>query len=145
MNYNQLDDRITRDFNKYINKDIENGLRDLLIKSLIKPVLEISNIPRDKKINQITKEERHRLTKTIKGLEFNINCLRDFNEAIITRGGVDVKELDSSTMESKKVENLYFVGEVIDVDAFTGGYNLQIAYSTGFLAGSSIKDDCNDN
>lgn len=145
LNYNQLDDRINRDFNKYINKDIENGLKDLLIKSLIKPILELSNIPRDKKINQITKEERHRLTKNIKGLEFNINDIRDFNEAIITRGGVEVKEIDSSTMESKKIKNLYFVGEVIDVDAFTGGYNLQIAYSTGFLAGSNIKDDCNDN
>lgn len=145
LNYNQLDDRINRDFNKYINKDIENGLKDLLIKSLIKPVLELSNIPRDKKINQITKEERHRIIKNIKSLDFKINSIRDFNEAIITRGGVEVKELDASTMESKKVDNLYFVGEVIDVDGFTGGYNLQIAYSTGFLAGSSIKDDCNDN
>lgn len=145
LNNNQLDDRINRDFKKYLNKDVENGLKDLLIKSLIEPILEVAKIQKDKKINQITKEERQRLVNCIKKFEFEVSGLRDFEEAIITRGGIDVNEIDSSTMESKKVENLYFAGEVLDVDAFTGGFNLQIAYSTGFLAGNSIKEKINDN
>ncbi|WP_300408175.1 NAD(P)/FAD-dependent oxidoreductase [Lagierella sp.] len=145
LNISQLDDRINRDFNKYLNKDIENGLKDLLIKSLIEPILFNAEIPKDKKINQITKEERARLVKAIKQFEFDIAGLRDFNEAIVTRGGIDVVEIDSSTMESKKVQGLYFTGEVLDLDGFTGGYNLQIAYSTGFLAGNSIKEKSNDN
>lgn len=145
LSANKLDDRINRDFKKYINKDIENGLNDLLIKSLINPILDRSNINSNKKINQITKEERQRLVNNIKDFRFKVSSLRDFNEAIITRGGIDVSQLYSSTMECKSIENLYFTGEIIDIDAFTGGYNLQIAYSTGYLAGESIKEKCNDN
>lgn len=139
-----LDKRIQRDFTKYSNKNLENALGDLLIKKLIPVILNESGINPYKKVNQITKEERLRLVNTIKNLEFNLIGLRPIKEAIITKGGVSVKEINPKTMESKIIDNLYFAGEVIDVDAMTGGYNLQIAYSTGYAAGESIKEKSNE-
>ncbi|QQK07562.1 NAD(P)/FAD-dependent oxidoreductase [Miniphocaeibacter halophilus] len=139
-----LDNRIQRDFAKYSNKNIENALDDLLIKKLIPVVLKESKINCFKKVNQITREERLRLINTIKNLKFELVGLRPIKEAIITKGGISVREINPKTMESKKIENLYFAGEVIDIDAMTGGYNLQIAYSTGYAAGKSIKEKSNE-
>lgn len=130
-----LENRIIKDFEKYINKEIKNALFDLLPKKLIPVVIEKSEIDSSKSVNQITKEERLRLVNTIKNFPLSYNGLLDINAAIVTSGGVSVREIDPSTMESKKVSGLYFCGEVIDVDAFTGGYNIQIANSTGYIAG----------
>ena len=131
----KLEQRIQRDFEKYINKEIRNGLEELLPKKMIVPILELSNIDENKKINSITKEERKKLVKTLKNMEIDINGFRPIDEAIITAGGISVKEINPKTMESKIVNGLYFAGEIIDVDAYTGGFNLQIAYSTGYTAG----------
>ncbi|MCB5559684.1 NAD(P)/FAD-dependent oxidoreductase, partial [Anaerosalibacter bizertensis] len=117
------------------NKQVKNGLKDLLPQNLIPIVLKLSGIAEEKSINQITKEERNRLTKTIKNIELNFLKFRPLDEAIVTSGGVSTLEIDPSTMESKLIPGLFFAGEVIDVEALTGGYNLQIAYSTGYLAG----------
>ena len=133
-----LDKRILRDFEKYKNKNFNNSLSDLLPKKLIPIIIKLSGIDEYKKVNEITKEERQRLVSLIKNLEFNVDGLRGYDEAIITKGGVDVKEINPKTMESKKVGGLYFVGEVLDLDSLTGGYNLQLAWSTGYVAGSSI-------
>ncbi len=133
-----LDKRILRDFEKYKNKNFNNSLSDLLPKKLIPIIIRLSGIDEYKKVNEITKEERQRLVNLIKNLEFNVDGLRGYDEAIITKGGIDVKEINPKTMESKKVEGLYFVGEVLDLDSLTGGYNLQLAWSTGYVAGSSI-------
>lgn len=133
-----LDLRILRDFEKYQNKDIANGLKDLLIGKLIPVVLERCEISQDKKIHDITKDERRKLLKTIKGLEYTVTGTRPIAEAIISRGGIDVSEIDPSTMKLLKFENLSCAGEIIDVDAVTGGFNLQIAFSTGYLAGGNI-------
>lgn len=130
-----LENRIIKDFEKYINKEIKNALFDLLPKKLIPVVIEKSEIDSSKSVNQITKEERLRLVNIIKNFPLSYNGLLDINAAIVTSGGVSVREIDPSTMESKKVSGLYFCGEVIDVDAFTGGYNIQIANSTGYIAG----------
>lgn len=138
LDKNTLDKRIKKDFEKYINKEIKNALFDLLPKKLIPIVIEKSCICETKSVNQITKEERNRLINTIKDFPLNYNGLLEINAGIVTSGGVSVKEINPSTMESKKIPGLYFCGEVIDVDAFTGGYNIQIANSTGYLAGSSI-------
>lgn len=134
----QLDLRILRDFDKYKNKDIRNGLTDLLIQRLIHFILKRAGIAEIKKINEITKEERRRLVDTIKNLEFNIKGARPMTEAIISRGGVATSEIDPSTMKIKKYTNISVAGELIDVDALTGGFNLQIAFSTGYLAGGNI-------
>ncbi len=134
----QLDLRILRDFDKYKNKDIRNGLTDLLIQRLIPFILKRAGIAEIKKINEITKEERRRLVDTIKNLEFNIKGARPMTEAIISRGGVATSEIDPSTMKIKKYTNISVAGELIDVDALTGGFNLQIAFSTGYLAGGNI-------
>ena len=131
----QLDLRILRDFEKEKNKEYKNSLFELLPRKLINYVIEKSEINPNKKVNEITKKERQKLVKLIKGLEFTIKGTRPIDEGIITSGGINVKEINPSTMESKLVENLYFAGEVIDVDAYTGGFNLQIAYSTGYTAG----------
>ncbi len=138
LNDEQLDKRILRDFDKYINKQFKNALDDLLPKKLIPIVIDMSNISSDKKVNEITKQERLYLVNLLKNFPLTINSLRGYDEAIITKGGIAVKEIDPSTMKSKIVDNLYFCGEVLDVDALTGGYNLQIAWSTGYLAGISI-------
>ena len=106
---------------------------------MIPVIVRLSDIDGNKKVNEITKQERQRLVSLIKGLELTLTGLRGFNEAIITHGGINVKDIDSSTMESKIIKNLYFAGEMIDCDAYTGGFNLQIAWSTGHLAGSHIE------
>lgn len=133
----QLDDRILKDFKMFQNKQLKNSLDKLLLHSLVPVVLEKSGLDGEKKINELTKEERKVLGQTIKNLSFTITGLRGFDEAIITKGGVKVKEVDPGTMESKLVGGLYFAGEVLDLDALTGGFNLQIAWSTGYLAGVS--------
>jgi len=134
----KLDNRIQRDFSKYANKYFKNSLGDLLPSKLIPVIVKLSKIDYDKTVNQITTKERENLINLLKGLELNIQDYRPIEEAIVTSGGVEVKEIDPATMESKIVKNLYFAGEVIDVDAYTGGFNLQIAFSTGYLVGINI-------
>ncbi len=136
----QLDLRLQRDFEKYINKDFRNALSDLLPTKIIPLIIEKSGIEAERKVHDITKEERLSLGSLIKHLSMTASGLRGFSEAIITKGGVSVKDINASSMESKLIQGLYFAGELIDVDAVTGGYNLQIAWSTGYLAGSSIED-----
>ena len=134
----QLDQRVLRDYEENINKQFKNAVQKLFPSKLIPVILAVSEIDPEKKVNLITKEERQQFVNLIKNFTFTITGLRDFNEAIITKGGVHVKEINPATMESKLVQNLYFVGEVLDLDALTGGFNLQIAWSTGYSAGSSI-------
>ena len=138
LNESELDKRIQKDFLKYQNKEFKNALDDLLPKKLIPLIINLSNIPLDKKVNVITKEERKKLLHILKDLRVKIKGLRPIEEAIVTAGGVNTLEIDPSTMKSKIISNLSFAGEVIDVDAFTGGYNVQIALSTGYIAGNSI-------
>ncbi len=133
----KLDARILRDFEKFKNREIKNSLDELLPQKLILPVIDLANINREKKVNAITKEERKNLIKVLKCMQITIQGFRSIEEAIITAGGVSIKEINPKTMESKIVQGLYFAGEIIDVDAYTGGFNLQIAYSTGYTAGIS--------
>lgn len=133
----KLDLRLRRDFEKYTNKEIKNALFDILPKMIIPIIIKLSNIDEDKKVHQITKEERLVLLKLIKEFPVTVKGFRPIEEAIITAGGINIKEINSSTMESKIIKNLYFAGEIIDVDAYTGGYNLQIAFSTGYVAGEN--------
>lgn len=134
----KLNNRILRDFSLYNNKLIRNSLNDLLPKRLIPWIIKFSNIDPDKVVNQITKEERNNLISNIKGFNMDFKSFRPIEEAIVTSGGVSTKEINPSTMESKLIPNLFFAGEIIDVDALTGGYNLQIAFSTGYLAGMNV-------
>ena len=127
--------RILRDFEKEKNKEYKNSLFDLLPKKIINYVIEKSKITPNKQVNEITKQERLNLVKLIKGLEFTIKVTRPVEVGIITAGRINIKEINPKTMESKIVKGLYFAGELIDVDAYTGGFNLQIAYSTGYTAG----------
>lgn len=137
----QLDKRILREFEENHNKQFKNSV-DSLFPAKLKPVIiELSEIEPEKKVHEITREERLRLVHLIKNFTMTLTGLRGYNEAIITKGGVSVKEIDPGTMESKKIKGLYFAGEVLDLDAVTGGYNLQIAWSTGYLAG--ISAGCN--
>ena len=131
----QLDKRLLRDFEEAKNKQFKNALDHLFPAKLIPVMIELSGIPEHKKVNEITKKERERFVSLLKHLELTITGVRGFKEAIITQGGVNVKEIDPGTMESKKIKGLYFAGEVLDLDAVTGGFNLQIAWSTGYLAG----------
>ena len=133
----KLDARLLADFTKYSNKDFINALSDLLPQKIIEPLVEMSGIDERKKVNSITKEERTRLIETIKHFRIPLSHFRPIDEAIVTKGGVAVGEINPRTMESKLEPGLYFAGEVIDVDAYTGGFNLQIAFSTGFVAGES--------
>ena len=135
----QLDARILRDFEQYKNKQYKNSLDELLPRKLISVIISLSGIDAEKKVNLITREERMKLVDVIKNMELTIEGLRGYNEAIITRGGVKVKEINPKTMESKLVKNVYFIGEVLDLDALTGGFNLQIAWSTAYLAGQSVS------
>jgi hypothetical protein len=130
-----LDKRILRDFEKFNNKQFKNALDELLPSKLIPIIVELSDIDPYKAVNVVTKEERKRLVQLLKHLTMTVIGAGNYNEAIITIGGINVKEINASTMESKLVKNLYFAGEVLDVDAMTGGFNLQIAWSTGYLAG----------
>lgn len=135
----QLDKRILKDFEEAKNKQYKNSIQKLLPSKMIPIIINLSGIDPDKKVNEITKEERMKLVDLLKGLPMTIIGLRGWNEAIITKGGVSVKNVNPSTMESKLVNGLYFAGELLDLDAMTGGYNLQIAWSTGYLAGNSIE------
>ena len=131
----KLDNRILRDFEELKNKQFKNSLEKLLPRKMINTIIEIIGINPEKRINEITKEERKKLVKILKNFELNINGFRKIEEAIITKGGINVKEINPRTMESKIIKGLYFAGEIIDLDAFTGGFNLQIAWSTGYVAG----------
>ncbi len=134
----QLDNRILRDFEEFKNKQFKNSLDHLLPNKLIDVIIRLSLIDSEKKVNSITKEERLQLVHVLKHFPLHITKLADYNQAVVTKGGVHVKEVNPSTMESKLVKNVYFAGEVLDLDALTGGYNLQIAWSTAYLAGLSI-------
>ena len=138
LSYEQLDKRIQRDFLENSNKNFINALDALLPKKLVHVIVKLSGIKPAVKVNQITKQQRSELVNLLKDLKVTVNGFRPIEEAIVTSGGVSVKEIDPKTMESKLAKGLYFAGEVIDVDAYTGGFNLQIAFSTGKLAGSSI-------
>lgn len=133
----KLDQRLRRDFEKYARRDFKNALGDLLPRLLIPVIIRLSKIPEEKKVHQITANERIQLAKLIKNLNFVINGHRGFNEAIVTRGGVNIKEIFPKTMQSRLISGLYIVGELLDLDGYTGGYNLQAAFSTGYLAGIS--------
>ena len=136
---------ILRDFAEAKNKQFKNSLNHLYPAKLVPVIIERSGIDPDKQVNEITKEERRRLVQSTKALTFTLTGLRPFKEAIITQGGVDVKGINPSTMEAKKTENLYFAGEVLDVDAVTGGFNLQIAWSTGWSAGKAAAEKTQEN
>jgi predicted Rossmann fold flavoprotein len=135
LDYNELDRRVLSDFSKGTNKDFQNSLGALLPSKIIPYIVRRSGIGATTKVNEITKEQRKSFVSLLKGLSFEIKGFRPVKEAIITAGGIDVSEINPSTMRSKKVEGLYFAGEMIDTHAYTGGYNLQIAFSTGALAG----------
>ena len=132
-----LDKRVQRDFEKEKNKEFKNSLNDLLPQKLIPVIVKLTKIPENKKVNEITKEERKTLVELLKKFKISISGFRPIDEAIVTAGGVSTKEINPKTMESKLVKGLFFAGEIIDVDAYTGGFNLQIAYSTGFTAGKN--------
>ncbi|OWZ84410.1 NAD(P)/FAD-dependent oxidoreductase [Natranaerobius trueperi] len=133
----KLDQRIQRDFEKFTNKDFKNSLDDLLPKSLIPVVISKSNIDPDKKVNQITRKERQQLITTLKSFELTVTGTHSFEDAIVTAGGVSTKEISPQTLESKIIKNLYLAGEIIDIDGYTGGFNLQAAFSTGWVAGEN--------
>lgn len=133
----KLDDRLLRDFEKNLNKDYINSLGELLPRKLIPVVVKLSGIEPSQKVNQITREQRQRLVGILKGLTLTVTGFRPIDEAIVTKGGITLGEVNPKTMESRLVSGLYFAGEVLDVDAFTGGFNLQIAFSTGYSAGES--------
>ena len=139
LNEHQLDQRLLREFGQNKNKRFKNSVHGLLPAKMIPVLIQLSGIDPDKKINEMTRQERGGLITLLKAFPVTLTGMRDFNEAIITKGGISVKEVNPSTMESKKLPGLYFAGEVLDLDAMTGGFNLQIAWSTGYLAGSSIK------
>lgn len=136
LNKEKLDQRLQRDIVKFSNKQIKNGLGDLLPQRLIMPVINLAGINVDKVMHQITKEERKKIIDVLKGLQVTLIGSRPLNEAIVTAGGVNVKEVNPQTMESKLIKGLYFAGEVLDIDGLTGGYNLQAAFSTGYTAGN---------
>ena len=136
LSIEKLDNRIKRDFEKFKNKEIRNALQELLPQKMILPILNLTKIQEGKQVNSITKEERQNLLKIIKEFPITISSFRPIEDAIVTAGGISIKEINPKTMESKLIQGLYFAGEIIDVDAYTGGFNLQIAYSTGYTAGS---------
>jgi len=140
LDFENLDKRLQSDFSKYSNKFFKNSLSDLLPQKLIPIIVELSGIKPEKKVNEIMREERHKLLKLLKGLEMTVSSLLGFETAIITSGGVSLGEIDSKTMKSKLIENLYFAGEIIDLHGPTGGYNLQLCWSTGYLAGQSAAN-----
>ena len=131
----KLDNRILRDFEKNKNRELKNSLNELLPQKMIMPIIKLSGINENKKVNEITREERLKLVKLLKNITLSVSGFRPIDEAIITSGGINIKEIDPKTMQSKLVDGLFFAGEIIDVDAYTGGFNLQIAYSTGYTAG----------
>lgn len=134
----KLDARILRDFEKYLNKEFKNALSELAGKTMIPVLVRLSGIPEDTKVNAITREQRMKLLQLFKAFPVSVSGTRPIDEAIITSGGVSTKEINPRTMESKLVSGLYFAGEVLDLDGYTGGFNLQIAWSTGYVAGCSV-------
>ena len=140
LSESQLDDRILRDFKEFKNKQFKHSLDKLLPQKIIPVIIEKSGINSEKRVNEITKEERRKIVTLLKDFEFTIKDFRPVEEAIITSGGIDTKEINPKTMESKIIKGLYFAGEIIDVDSYTGGFNLQIAYSTGYTAGMHVGD-----
>lgn len=140
LSFEQLDNRVLRDFEEYKNKRFKNSLDKLLPGKMIETVIRKTGINPEKEINSVTKEERLKLVEVLKNFEIKINGFRPVEEAIVTAGGISIKEINPQDMSSKLVENLFFAGEVIDVDAYTGGFNLQIAYSTGFTAGKNKEN-----
>lgn len=140
----RLDQRILREFDQGKNRQFKNVLGGLFPSKLIPVMIRQSGILPEKPVHEITREERQRLVELTKGFPLTVTALRGYNEAVVTRGGVDVREMDPSTMESKKVQNLYFAGEVLDLDALTGGFNLQIAWSTGYAAGRGYREKGGD-
>ncbi len=139
LSYEKLENRVLRDFEQNKNKELQNALRALLPSSLIPVVIKEAGLDCTVKINSFTKEMRKKLIECIKGFTIDVKGFRPVEEAIITTGGINVKEIDPKTMQSKLVKDLYFAGEIIDVDAYTGGFNLQIAFSTGYLAGKAME------
>ena len=137
LNAEMLDKRLQNDFVKYSNKNFSNSLQDLLPSKMIAPIVSLSGIDPHKKVNELRKEERRELVRLLKDLKLTVKNFRPIAEAIVTSGGVKVEEVDGRSMESKLVKGLYFAGEMLDVDAYTGGFNLQIAFSTGRLAALS--------
>ena len=134
----KLDARLLRDFEKYANREYKNALGDLLGGRMIPVVIRLSGIPEDTRVNNITREQRMKLLHVLKAFPVSVSGFRPIDEAIVTAGGVSTKEINPRTMESKLVQGLYFAGEVLDLDAYTGGFNLQVAWSTGFVAGNAI-------
>ena len=143
LSLEQLDERIRRDFEEAPNRQFKNSLDRLLPAKLIPLIVERSGINPDKQVNEVTREERQKLAALLKRLQWTLTGTRGFSEAIITQGGVAVSEVNPSTMESKRVKHLYIAGELLDLDAVTGGYNLQIAWSTGYAAGKGASEDEN--
>jgi predicted Rossmann fold flavoprotein len=141
LTYEQLDKRILREFDDNKNKQFKNVISSLFPSKLVPVMPMLADISPDRKVNEVTREERERFVNVIKNMELTITGTRDYNEAIITKGGISTNEISPSTMESKLVKGLYFAGEVLDLDALTGGFNLQIAWSTGYLAGQSAVVD----
>ena len=139
LSLEKLDARVQRDFLDNKNKEFKNSLNNLLPQKLISPIIQLSEIDGNEKVNEITKEKRLRLVKLLKNFTIAITGFRPLEEGIVTSGGISIKEINPKTMESKLVKGLFFAGEIIDVDAYTGGFNLQIAYSTGYTAGSEIQ------
>ena len=139
LSFEELDTRIQRDFTKFSNKNFKNSLYELLPKKIIPTIIDLCKINPDKKVNSITKNERQNLVHIIRNLTMHIKDLRPIEEAIVTSGGIDVREINPSNMHSKLIDNLYFAGEIIDIDGYTGGFNIQIALSTGFSAGNGVK------
>ncbi|MGI5898885.1 MAG: NAD(P)/FAD-dependent oxidoreductase [Christensenellales bacterium] len=136
-----LEDRFLRDMESNKNRWISNAMEGLLPKNMIAPLLDIANVPQDKPVNQVSKQDRLAILGIMKGIPLTVKSLRPLNEAVITRGGVHVGDIDPKTMQSKKVKGLFFAGELLDVDGFTGGFNLQIAFTTGYCAGVSAADN----
>ena len=140
LNFEKLDKRIQRDFEKYQNKMFKNSLDDLLPENLIPIIIEFSGINQRKEVNKITRDERHKLVKLFKGIEMTVSGVLGFDRAIVTSGGISLKEIDSKTMKSKLVDNLFFAGEIIDLDGPCGGYNLQLCWATGYVAGQNAAN-----
>ena len=134
----KLDERILRDFEKYSNREFKNALDDLAARSMIPVLLRLSGIPEETKVHSITREQRRRLVALFKAFPVSVSGFRPIDEAIVTAGGISTREVDPRTMQSKLVPGLYFAGEVLDLDAYTGGFNLQIAWATGHAAGCAI-------
>ena len=139
--YDYIDNLLIKIFDKNPNKDISNVLSEVLTNALVEVILTRSDIKKDKKANQITKDERNKLIENIKNFNLKFDRFAGFNSAVITKGGIEVKEINPKTMESKLVKDLYFIGEVLDIDALTGGFNLQIAFTTAFACASAIKEN----